>query len=214
MSFRYALKGFIDYPERYTHDVIFYDSDVVIVRDKFPKSQGHLLVMPRDSDITDLDPTLIDNKIKSKLQPAIDRALDVIYKEFHERYGLKESSRKKPFLTNAEYENKQYFIDNFTQVGIHGAPSMNNLHVHIMTRDFKSPSLKNKKHFNSFTTEFFVNWVKLPLNQKPDETFLEKIVIKQTEMKCVYCGQNFKNRFSELKLHLDREFTMRFENRN
>jgi len=33
---------------------------------------------------------------------------------------------------------------------------MNQVHMHVITRDFISPSLKNKKHWNSFTTEFFL----------------------------------------------------------
>ena len=34
-------------------------------------------------------------------------------------------------------------------------PSMRQLHMHIVSQDFDSPSLKNKKHWNSFTTTFF-----------------------------------------------------------
>ena len=34
-------------------------------------------------------------------------------------------------------------------------PSMRQLHMHIISQDFNSPSMKNKKHWNSFTTTFF-----------------------------------------------------------
>ena len=29
--------------------------------------------------------------------------------------------------------------------------------MHVISQDFISPSLKNKKHWNSFTTEFFID---------------------------------------------------------
>ncbi|KAG8800102.1 hypothetical protein FRC18_008114 [Serendipita sp. 400] len=34
--------------------------------------------------------------------------------------------------------------------GFHAVPSMEHLHMHIISSDFISPSLKNKKHYNSF----------------------------------------------------------------
>ena len=30
-------------------------------------------------------------------------------------------------------------------------------HLHVISQDFDSPSLKNKKHWNSFTTPYFVD---------------------------------------------------------
>lgn len=41
-------------------------------------------------------------------------------------------------------------------VGFHAEPSLNLLHLHILSSDLDSPALKNKKHFNSFGTKFFV----------------------------------------------------------
>ena len=40
--------------------------------------------------------------------------------------------------------------------GFHAIPSMNRLHLHCISQDFDSPSLKNKKHWNSFTSSFFI----------------------------------------------------------
>ena len=34
---------------------------------------------------------------------------------------------------------------------------MKHLHLHIISQDFDSLSLKNKKHWNSFTTKFFLD---------------------------------------------------------
>jgi aprataxin len=42
------------------------------------------------------------------------------------------------------------------QVGYHARPSMHQLHLHVISDDFDSAALKDKKHWNSFTTKFFV----------------------------------------------------------
>ena len=41
------------------------------------------------------------------------------------------------------------------QMGFHAIPSMAMLHMHIISWDFESIYMKNKKHWNSFTTTFF-----------------------------------------------------------
>ena len=34
---------------------------------------------------------------------------------------------------------------------------MKQLHMHVISQDFDSPALKKKVHWNSFTTEFFID---------------------------------------------------------
>jgi aprataxin len=41
------------------------------------------------------------------------------------------------------------------QIGFHSVPSMDQLHLHLISRDFISPCLKTKKHWISFTSDFF-----------------------------------------------------------
>lgn len=41
-------------------------------------------------------------------------------------------------------------------IGYHAHPSLQPLHVHIISDDFDSPALKTQKHWNSFNTNFFV----------------------------------------------------------
>ena len=52
-----------------------------------------------------------------------------------------------------------YFINSFIffRYGYHTIPSMLQLHLHVISCDFVSPCLKTKRHWNSFTTEFFIN---------------------------------------------------------
>lgn len=42
------------------------------------------------------------------------------------------------------------------RAGFHSVPSMRQLHMHLLSLDYASDSLKSKKHFNSFATDFFV----------------------------------------------------------
>ena len=41
-------------------------------------------------------------------------------------------------------------------IGYHAVPSMAQVHVHVISRDFISPCLKHKKHWNSFNTDYFI----------------------------------------------------------
>ncbi|CAA6669309.1 unnamed protein product [Spirodela intermedia] len=43
------------------------------------------------------------------------------------------------------------------RLGYHSAPSMRQLHLHVISQDFDSDHLKNKKHWNSFNTAFFLD---------------------------------------------------------
>lgn len=41
------------------------------------------------------------------------------------------------------------------KIGYHISPSMQRLHLHVISTDFNSNYLKTKKHWNSFNTDFF-----------------------------------------------------------
>lgn len=42
------------------------------------------------------------------------------------------------------------------RAGFHAVPSMQRLHMHVISSDMVSPCLKTKVHWNSFTTRFFI----------------------------------------------------------
>lgn len=52
-------------------------------------------------------------------------------------------------------EVKEQRVDDF-KIGYHAEPSMQQVHLHVISTDFNSPSLKTKKHWNSFNTAYFV----------------------------------------------------------
>jgi len=47
--------------------------------------------------------------------------------------------------------------DSQFRMGFHAKPSMLHLHLHLISQDFDSVGLKTKRHWNSFTTEFFIS---------------------------------------------------------
>ncbi|KAL1504317.1 hypothetical protein AB1Y20_010723 [Prymnesium parvum] len=91
------------------------------------------------------------------------------------------------------------------RAGFHAVPSMRHLHLHLISLDFDSAALKTKKHFNSFTTDFFVPpavWeaelaAHGKLNIREQE---EELKLKQP-MRCPFTGKPLKN-IPELKAYL------------
>ena len=44
-----ALIDYIQHPERHAEDIHYQDSQLIAIRDKYPKAQHHLLVMPKEN---------------------------------------------------------------------------------------------------------------------------------------------------------------------
>lgn len=49
-------------------------------------------------------------------------------------------------------ENEKNF-----KIGYHASPSMQRLHIHVISKDFNSAYLKTKRHWNSFNTDNFIS---------------------------------------------------------
>lgn len=74
--------------------------------------------------------------------------------------------------------------------GYHAVPSLTRLHMHVISDDLVSPCLKIKKHWNSFTTDFFL----------PSEKVIEGLKTQKKEP--VYSLEYYKNLLSApLKCH-------------
>lgn len=100
---------------------------------------------------------------------------------------------------SARHEGKNFLI------GYHAVPSMARLHLHVISDDFNSPSLKTKKHWNSFTTDYFIpseliiseleaGEIKLMSNIRAKE-------LLNTNLKCHKCSYLPKN-MPDLKNHI------------
>ena len=104
------------------------DEQTVIIRDAYPKARHHYLVLPRE-DIPSL------------------RALNSAHLPLLEKMLANGRALAEEIATRERVAFK---------CGYHASPSMTRLHMHVISQDFDSLSLKNKKHWNSFTTSFFL----------------------------------------------------------
>jgi|TARA_R110002003_G_scaffold109_3_gene9114 aprataxin len=88
--------------------------------------------------------------------------------------------------------------------GVHTHPSMNHLHIHILSREMHSECLKHKKHYLSFTSGFLVKMEEFPLEEGSER--FHPGDWPSWDMRCWRCGANYKNKFARLKEHLEEEF--------
>ncbi|KAG5348329.1 APTX protein, partial [Acromyrmex charruanus] len=85
-------------------------------------------------------------------------------------------------------------------------PSMQRLHLHVISTDFNSPCLKTKYHWNSFTTPFFLHSQDV-CRQLLIDGKIKKISPQvctnylNTKLKCHKCSTEPKN-MPHLKRHL------------
>lgn len=88
---------------------------------------------------------------------------------------------------------------------------MNQLHMHIISQDFDSSFLKSKKHWNSFTSDFFIDsqhiidMLKTHNRIELDRTKYELLL--KADLKCHKCGCSLKT-MPALKLHIKTHVSM------
>lgn len=100
---------------------------LVVIQDKFPKAEFHYLIIPRE-DIQSLK--------------AVDKSHLELIKYMH---NIGERLTQEP-----RHQSRTF------KMGYHAEASMTRLHLHVISDDMNSPCLKTKKHWNSFTTDFFL----------------------------------------------------------
>ncbi|KAM4054058.1 aprataxin isoform 1-T2 [Anomaloglossus baeobatrachus] len=107
---------------------VFKDDKVVVIKDKCPKARYHWLVLPWQA-------------ISS---------LKMLRSEHLELLQHMHAVGEKIAQQHSAHSKTQF------RLGYHAIPSMSHIHLHVISQDFDSPCLKNKKHWNSFTTDYFV----------------------------------------------------------
>ncbi|XP_060083298.1 aprataxin-like [Ylistrum balloti] len=153
----------------------YVDERVVIIKDKYPKAKHHFLVLPKEN---------IPN-LKS-LKPSHLDLLKYLHKKGKEIIHRTDETLK-------------------FRLGYHAIPSMSHLHLHVISQDFDSPCLKNKKHWNSFTTEYFFDSKDI-INMLKDEGKVQLDSSKFQEMlkrnlRCHVCRKEFST-MPALKTHI------------
>ncbi|KAL2129061.1 hypothetical protein VTI74DRAFT_8289 [Chaetomium olivicolor] len=211
---RGALVEYIEHPERFPDQVLRVTEHTVLIKDAFPKSTIHLLLLPRSPAHYLLHPhaAFADPAFLAIIREDAAVAARLAAAELGRQLGsFSESNRARDeaMSKGVPYEElppgRDYGKE--IKVGTHAHPSMAHLHVHIISRDMHSERAKHRKHYNSFNTRFFV-----PLEDYP---LAEDDVRRETryqngnlvgDLVCWRCGREFGNRFAELKRHLGEEF--------
>jgi aprataxin len=190
---RNALREYLDDPANHS-SVLGYNDDFVVIRDLYPKSTVHLLILPRDQvkQRQRMSEACYDADFFTKLKSEAVKWRTLAGKEL-----------ARQLLSTTDVTSESSWNTEI-KVGVHSAPSMNHLHIHVLSRDMRSPYLRHKKHYNSFTTPFFVDLEAFPLSDDNAQARMRDW--HKRDMICWRCNRNFENKFTQLKEHLQHEF--------
>lgn len=214
---RDGLGAYIKNPEKYDSNVVIYhNSDFVVIHDLYPKSSIHTLILPRSAKHNYIHPfeAFEDAEFLELCRAELKKVEALVAAELQRRYGRysKEDEELEKVL-NGEVDipndqplpvGRDWSKD--VMSGVHAHPSMNHLHIHIMSKDRYSDCLNHRKHYNSFNTAFFVPLRDFPLAKDDPRRDPGKAGYLKEDFKCWRCGKMFGNQFTKLKAHLAEEF--------
>ncbi|KAF2806283.1 putative histidine triad nucleotide binding protein [Mytilinidion resinicola] len=223
---RTGLGAYIASPTSFPASVVIsHNENYVLIHDLYPKSSVHLLLLPRNPEISDTHPltALTTNAaFLEEVKVEAARAVKIVAAELRRRYGqysaaekAREEALEAIMASDADIPTEEALEAQLPKgrdweaevmVGVHAHPSMSHLHIHILSRDRHSPALKHRKHYNSFATPFFVPIADFPLEDGDPRWHPGREGYLQGDMKCWRCGQNYYGRFKQLKAHLEGEF--------
>lgn len=216
-SRRDGLGEYINKPETYPlTTVIFHDSEFVAIHDLYPKASIHTLLLPRNPVYNRMHPieAFEDPEFLASVRVQADKLRKIVASDLRRRYGeFSAQEAPRQAIVNQEApmpadgrlpEGRDWEKD--VMVGIHAHPSMNHLHVHVLSIDRLSDCLKHRQHYNSFATPFFVELDAFPLAEDDLRRYPGREGYLQRDYKCWRCGKEFANKFASLKLHLAEEF--------
>ncbi|CAH1119762.1 unnamed protein product [Phaedon cochleariae] len=153
------------------------DDLVTVIKDAYPKAEFHYLVLPKE-DISSL------KALKKEHVPILKHMEEVA----------------KKLIGDEKHKHRNF------KLGYHAEASMARLHLHIISDDMNSPCVKTKKHWNSFTTNFFLSstdvWKSLKENGEVTLPSKETCVqLMNTPLKCHKCDYLPKH-CPDLKMHI------------
>ncbi|KIJ69241.1 hypothetical protein HYDPIDRAFT_80835 [Hydnomerulius pinastri MD-312] len=193
-------------PESLPPSVLFnYTDTCLTLFDAFPKSIFHFLVLPRVRPPWSI---LELTNLRTLLEGDKERAKDVL------KHLSSEADNVKKMIRN-EMQNR-YGFQWEIWVGFHAVPSMEHLHLHVLSNDLCSVRMKHKKHYNSFHPKlgFFLHlndvlsWFDAEPSYYKTMSQLKKNdyepMLKET-LCCWKCERDMKN-MPTLKAHLQEEW--------
>lgn len=211
---RSALQAYIDSPSSFPPSrILSSDESYVAIRDAYPKSSVHLLLLPRSEKYTHKHPfdAFADVSFLSATRAAVAPLVALAASELrrlHGAYSQAESARSAAMAADPPPDALPAGRDWIKEIliGVHAHPSMSNLHVHVLSRDRYSECMKHRKHYNSFTTRFLVPLDDFPLAEDDERRHPGRAGYLEQELKCWRCGKTFGRSFARLKEHLNKEF--------
>lgn len=170
---------------------VFKNERFVCIKDKYPKAKAHYLLIPRGDSF----PKLI--KVADLIK--LNNSLEI----------LKEMKSLSDKIIEENFPND---VKSKAMCGFHSIQSMQPLHMHIISKDFQSDCLKNKKHWNSFNTKYFIRLEELIECLENQEDYFKNDIFNlnnqnvlknylDSPLKCNYCNDQQKN-IPTLKRHL------------
>lgn len=183
----------------------------MVINDLYPKATVHTLLLPRSSAHNPLHPfdAFEDRDFLAAVRKETARLKELVAKEVKRRFSSlsKLDQARETALKNGVDDlppGRNWLAE--VKVGIHAHPSMNHLHVHVLSRDMHSECLKHRKHYNSFNTPFLVDVADFPLARDDPRRHPGREGYLDRSLKCWRCGKEFGNKFKALKEHLEVEF--------
>ncbi|KAJ3682846.1 hypothetical protein LUZ60_013073 [Juncus effusus] len=177
-SWALALYNMALNPEKHKNILLEISDDFVVLNDLYPKAKKHVLVLSRLNGLDCLE------DLKRENLPLL--------KSIHSA-GIKWAEK---FLS----EDPSLSF----RLGYHSVPSMRQLHLHVISQDFDSACLKNKKHWNSFNSAFFRDSADV-INEIENNGFVklngEEEKLLAMELRCNRCKSAHPN-IPKLKAHI------------
>ncbi|XP_067320061.1 aprataxin isoform X2 [Anolis sagrei] len=155
---------------------VYKDEKAVVIKDKYPKARFHWLVLPWHSIPT--------------LSAVTQEHLELL--EHMHTVGEK-------IIEQCPQKDQLRF-----RLGYHAIPSMSHLHLHVISQDFDSECFKTKKHWNSFTTEYFIDSkdvIKMVKTKRRVIVDKNASALLKLPLKCHVCKQQLPT-IPQLKEHL------------
>ncbi|EMC98276.1 hypothetical protein BAUCODRAFT_32290 [Baudoinia panamericana UAMH 10762] len=189
--------------------VVYYNDKFVVINDLFPKASVHLLLLPRDpkKNVQRPQEAFDDLQFLADCRQEEKKVRAIVASELRRKFG-RYSATDRPYLHALESDEppdalpqgRDWSRDIIS--GTHANPSMNHLHIHVLSKDMVSEPMKKRNHYLSFTTDFLIGLDQYPLSKDDHRRMYTHF---PEDMLCWRCGKNFENRMARLKEHLDEE---------
>ena len=193
--------------------VLYYNDKFVVINDLFPKATVHLLILPRDPSKNSLraQEAFEDAEFLADCRAEEKKVRAIVASELQRTLGAHSASdqERREAMLDLDVDDPSSKLpdgrdwDREILSGTHANPSMNHLHIHVLSRDLRSGCLKDRNHYQSFTTNFLIRMEEFPLAEDDRRRLYGHF---PADMLCWRCGYNFGNKMAALKRHLEDEF--------